>query len=516
MKVPSLIILFCALFLVPRLIAQVPMEGNLKASFDLNIRGKVFNEENGSPIPNHDVYVVIDSLGIVDTLPTDVNGFYSDTIPNVPGPGIPVFVGTLDCHNVMHSQTVMSLPVPITVNFSICDSTAPIFCDAAFIFVLDTFNAQSNTYRFYDSSTGGPDLWFWSFGDGTSSHEKNPVHSYEHSGTYKVCLTIIVQGESAENCMDSTYQMITTPMYLSLGGQVYAGGNPINNPEPQGDTGVAYIYRQINGNTIPIDTSQFSYLGYYAFPSLLPGDYLVRIELTSGSTHFADYFPGYYPSALTWQVAEPLSLTGNLFHAAISLTVISDTLSGIGNIKGMVVDGDSTVQMHPLSWQEIILMDDTGKPFRFTYSGALGMFEFTELPFGTYSLKVESTAKFSRAISVTLTEQNPLADSILLERFGHDVTSIQEPNPELLTIGNPYPNPSFNQIQWSITSPSIGKMHVHLLSVLGQPLAVETILFSQGRSTHSLALDKVPSGFYYLVLTSEDGALICTKKILKL
>lgn len=53
---------------------------------------------------------------------------------------------------------------------------------------------------FKNLSTGN-DIYktFWSFGDGTYSYEKNPVHQYENSGNYEVCLQIY----SATGCTDT-------------------------------------------------------------------------------------------------------------------------------------------------------------------------------------------------------------------------------------------------------------------------------------------------------------------------
>jgi PKD repeat protein len=44
--------------------------------------------------------------------------------------------------------------------------------------------------QFYDKSTGSPASWRWSFGDGTYSTAKNPVHKYSKAGKYIVSLTV--------------------------------------------------------------------------------------------------------------------------------------------------------------------------------------------------------------------------------------------------------------------------------------------------------------------------------------
>jgi PKD repeat protein len=43
---------------------------------------------------------------------------------------------------------------------------------------------------FTDNSTGSPTSWKWSFGDGTYSTAKNPVHIYSKAGKYTVSLTV--------------------------------------------------------------------------------------------------------------------------------------------------------------------------------------------------------------------------------------------------------------------------------------------------------------------------------------
>jgi PKD repeat protein len=45
------------------------------------------------------------------------------------------------------------------------------------------------TVRFTDKSTGSPNSWKWTFGDGSTSTEKNPVHIYNKSGLYSIKLT---------------------------------------------------------------------------------------------------------------------------------------------------------------------------------------------------------------------------------------------------------------------------------------------------------------------------------------
>ncbi|WP_281425775.1 PKD domain-containing protein [Methanofollis formosanus] len=45
------------------------------------------------------------------------------------------------------------------------------------------------TVRFTDRSVGDPTAWSWDFGDGETSTEQNPAHTYDAPGTYTVSLT---------------------------------------------------------------------------------------------------------------------------------------------------------------------------------------------------------------------------------------------------------------------------------------------------------------------------------------
>jgi PKD repeat protein len=48
--------------------------------------------------------------------------------------------------------------------------------------------AARREVRFFDRSSGSPNSWLWSFGDGSGSVSRNPSHVYERPGTYRVIL----------------------------------------------------------------------------------------------------------------------------------------------------------------------------------------------------------------------------------------------------------------------------------------------------------------------------------------
>ncbi len=53
-----------------------------------------------------------------------------------------------------------------------------------------TTTAKGEEINFEDESTGEPTEWEWDFGDGNTSREQNPSHTYTTTGTYDVSLTV--------------------------------------------------------------------------------------------------------------------------------------------------------------------------------------------------------------------------------------------------------------------------------------------------------------------------------------
>ena len=72
-----------------------------------------------------------------------------------------------------------------------------------------SFSVDGFTVDFTDASSFG-DTYEWSFGDGQSSDEQNPTHSYEEDGTYEV--TLKISNECGENTIVKTVTILTPPV----------------------------------------------------------------------------------------------------------------------------------------------------------------------------------------------------------------------------------------------------------------------------------------------------------------
>jgi len=78
--------------------------------------------------------------------------------------------------------------------------------------------------QFTDQSTGVPSSWAWVFGDGTTSTEQNPNHTYTNPGTYNVRLTV-TNSAGTDTKTKNGYIMVNEGMEAAF---TYTTSNPGN------------------------------------------------------------------------------------------------------------------------------------------------------------------------------------------------------------------------------------------------------------------------------------------------
>ena len=99
------------------------------------------------------------------------------------------------------------------------DCLEPIGPPVAGIFAQTTFGGIPLDVQFFDASGGAVTSWSWNFGDGNTSNEQNPQHTYTVPGVYDVSLT--VSGPSGNDSLTlQEYVEVTPPVitFTDLGG----------------------------------------------------------------------------------------------------------------------------------------------------------------------------------------------------------------------------------------------------------------------------------------------------------
>ena len=74
-----------------------------------------------------------------------------------------------------------------------------------------TFGTAPLTVQFNDTSTSSPASWIWNFGDGTTSTDQNPVHTYGSTGNFTVSLTATNPAGSSNPLVRTGYIVVTGP-----------------------------------------------------------------------------------------------------------------------------------------------------------------------------------------------------------------------------------------------------------------------------------------------------------------
>lgn len=86
---------------------------------------------------------------------------------------------SLNCPNTLVQNDFIKIITPPIAQFSVDPGLE--------------INIPLYTFNFIDESTNNPAQWLWDFGDGATSTDKNPKHTYPDTGLYKVTLKVINQ-----------------------------------------------------------------------------------------------------------------------------------------------------------------------------------------------------------------------------------------------------------------------------------------------------------------------------------
>lgn len=93
-------------------------------------------------------------------------------------------------------------------------NTQPILPPAADFTSDKTFGEKPLDVQFTDLSTGIIDSWLWLFGDGASSSEQNPSHTYNNAGIFFVSLTVSGPGGADIKTEPNSIQVASGPEIL--------------------------------------------------------------------------------------------------------------------------------------------------------------------------------------------------------------------------------------------------------------------------------------------------------------
>ena len=135
--------------------------------------------------------------------------------------------------------------------------------------ILPVANFTANlTVKFTDTSTNSPDKWKWDFGDGNTSTEQNPVHTFSSEGTYNVTLIATnAAGSSDVRSMVITVNRILTPPVANFAADKTEGTTPLTvkftDTSTNHPTGWKWDFGDSQTSTVQNPEHTFSGAGIY-------------------------------------------------------------------------------------------------------------------------------------------------------------------------------------------------------------------------------------------------------------
>ena len=258
-------------------------------TYDVTISGLVTDENTGEFIPRQEMIITTDSSSgsgffYYNIVITDNYGFFTDVMQVPTGVEGVVYVSTIACNNFVSQSSTFSDPTTeLVFDFEICSESGGDLCQAMFYYYP---GEDPLSIQFTDISVGDPTLWAWDFGDGETSNQQNPEHTYAESGLFSTTLTISSQDSSCS----STYDMM-----VRVGGNdtitdcqaffdYYQGNeeNTINFFDQSFGNPNSWEWTFGDGNT---STEQDPMHTYAA-----TGEYVVSLTIASDSGNCTSYF----------------------------------------------------------------------------------------------------------------------------------------------------------------------------------------------------------------------------------
>lgn len=133
----------------------------------------------------------------------------------------------------------------------------------------------SITVDFTDASTGSSLTYLWDLGDGNTSTQQNPTHTYDTDGNYTVCLTVT----NPDGCTDSVCQAVTI---AGTSITEFDGSNVSFFPNPTSDVLTIQSVK-------PVGVTIFSVIGQQVYKQRLKSNETISLAHLERGSYFIQF-----------------------------------------------------------------------------------------------------------------------------------------------------------------------------------------------------------------------------------
>jgi PKD repeat protein len=354
-------------------------------------------------------------------------------------------------------------------------------------------------FSFTNYSTGFNPVYTWNFGDGTSSHNFDPSHTYATAGTYVVCLTLV---DTAINCTssfcDTIYAGSNAGPY-NISGVIYRGNS-------RAAAATVYLIRLDSVNLVGVDTVG-TINGEYIFHNVPQGLYYVKAALTPNDPDYHAYLPTYYGDELFWNQATTLIVNQDMTGAGILLQHGVNP-GGPGFVGGNVFQGANKIgdAGDPLQNIQVMLLNMDDSPVQYTYTDASGAYSFDNVGYGTYKVYAEVTGIPTTPSIITISAAAEVRENVVIVIESDKVVSGVGNSIDLINDVTVYPNPMTGTGVLRMNVSREAMVTITLTNLLGQQVMNTTQQLTNGRNDILLDLTSKANGIYILNITNDNGA----------
>lgn len=351
--------------------------------------------------------------------------------------------------------------------------------------------------QYYVDNLSGPNSQFFVFDAYTTPFE---AKFFAQTGSsYHIKLVI---ADVSDGVYDSAIFLDEQESFNDINGLLTVNSSPAE--------GILEVFNFV-GDTIlaqPVQTLVVTN-GTYLADSLQTGMYHVRF--TPDPVLFPGVAPLYYTSGDTWATADAIGLPCFLNSGNINSNTLS-VLSGNGVIAGTIIIDTSYLKSQTVGFENALvkLYNGSNQVIAFTYSDIDGNYQFTSVPTGSYSIRLDVPyipQLNDHAITVVGNDVVVGADfSILLDGiYAVDNLALGIEEASLANV-SVYPNPVKDKL--TIANGSAISISYALITVDGQTIEKGELAVG----TNELNIQHVAEGIYFIRLGESDLRKLIVKK----
>lgn len=353
-----------------------------------------------------------------------------------------------------------------------CDNGGGGGCQANFWYFANELGTDSLSVQFIDQSGGDIISWAWDFGDGNTSNEANPIHTYVEPGIY-VCSLTITTSDGCTSTAGGTILVEGPPNPFECAALFWFDYNPadpytFNFQDLSAGNPTSWFWDFGDGNTSTEQNPTHTYLQ--------AGFYNVELEITNAEGCVSTYL-------MIVLVDDDIFYNGNcqaLFlpvFNGLEITFINLSIGEVVSAEWDFGDGGTSTELSPT----------------YTYAEP-----------GSYDVLLTTTTaegcQSSFSITLNLDEANFHGNSAAAAMA---VTSSEEVN--TTTELKIFPNPVQTSLQVRFTSLDNGNTTLRLFDANGKLVQVQDLQRVSGLNQAALSVHALPTGYYLLQLQHDSS-----------